>query len=427
MASSAVADDSLQSLVAATPPTRDRYVDALRAAAILVVVLGHWLIAVITLDGGRVSADNALAGVPVLQWLTWAFQVMPLFFVVGGFANRAALERHGTADYLRSRVVRLVAPVAPLALTWFAVGPVLGAAGVSHRTVHLLTRTLGQPLWFLAVYLVVSALAPVLLRAHRRFGIRVPLALLAAVVAVDVLRPPSPLGYLNYLFVFLIAHQLGFLLWDGALLRLPRRLVAMTGGAALAVLVALTTVGGYPTSMVGVPGEARSNMSPPTVCIVVLTVLQLAVALLARPRAQRALQGRRLWTGVVAVNGSIMTIFLWHLSALAVSAAVLLGVLGFPQPASGTTAWWLTRVPWIAAAATVLVVLVVATARFERAGRRSPAGEPNVAVGAGAAALATAAMTVLALRGFELALAPVAATAALAATSRYLKRRRLIG
>jgi hypothetical protein len=34
-------------LVAGTPDTRDRYIDFLRAASILAVVIGHWFISVI--------------------------------------------------------------------------------------------------------------------------------------------------------------------------------------------------------------------------------------------------------------------------------------------------------------------------------------------------------------------------------------------
>src|SRR5687768_616430 len=85
---------TLTQLADSTPDTRDRFIDGVRAFAILVVVLGHWLIATITWDADGITPGNALADLPALQWLTWAFQVMPLFFVVGGFANRASLLAH---------------------------------------------------------------------------------------------------------------------------------------------------------------------------------------------------------------------------------------------------------------------------------------------------------------------------------------------
>ncbi|GGJ74619.1 hypothetical protein GCM10010123_00760 [Pilimelia anulata] len=47
---------------AATPPERDRYVDLLRVVSLGVVVVGHWLMAVVTVEpGGVVRATNLLA------------------------------------------------------------------------------------------------------------------------------------------------------------------------------------------------------------------------------------------------------------------------------------------------------------------------------------------------------------------------------
>ena len=72
------------------PPARNRYVDFLRALSIMAVVSGHWLVAapVIGVDGA-VAGKNLLGVLPWTQWLTWGFQVMPLFFLVGGYSNGA--------------------------------------------------------------------------------------------------------------------------------------------------------------------------------------------------------------------------------------------------------------------------------------------------------------------------------------------------
>ena len=420
--STAAAASSVTQLADATPDTRDRFVDAVRAFAILVVVIGHWLIATITWDGRGIAAGNALAQVPSLQWLTWAFQVMPLFFVVGGFANRASLLAHRrrgepASAYVRSRTLRLTAAVLPLAVTWMVATPLLERAGLDPA----LTKVIAQPMWFLAVYLVVSALAPVTLRLHERHGVTVIAGLAAITLANDVVRLP----YLNYVTVFVAIHQLGYALGDGSLLRLRRSHLVGVAGGALTVLLALTGSGPYPRSMVGVPGERLSNMSPPTACILVLAALQLAAVLLVRPAATRALRRRHLWTGVIAVNSSIMTIFLWHLTALAIGAALLLQPASpFPQPDAGTATWWLTRLPWLAAMTIVLAPLVAVAGRSERtANLRSPAGgtAPSSAATAVALATAAAALTAFALFGFG------GTTAGGAAALLYLMRRMLTG
>jgi len=62
-------------LAAATPATRDRYIDLLRVASLGTVVLGHWLMAAVTVgDDGRAEVGNLLAVEPRLQLLTWALQ-----------------------------------------------------------------------------------------------------------------------------------------------------------------------------------------------------------------------------------------------------------------------------------------------------------------------------------------------------------------
>lgn len=82
-------------LAAQTPPDRNRYVDFLRALSILVVITGHWLIAAVTYVDGTLELAKLLAIQPKTQWLTWIFQVMPIFFIVGGYANAVSLASAG--------------------------------------------------------------------------------------------------------------------------------------------------------------------------------------------------------------------------------------------------------------------------------------------------------------------------------------------
>jgi hypothetical protein len=69
----------------------------------------------------------------------------------------------------------------------------------------------------------------------------------------------------------------------------------------------------------------------------------------------------------VLINANIMTLFIWHLTAttLVVLGSYLAGGLGLHfEP--GSTAWWWSRIPWVAANAIVLMPLVLAFGRFER-------------------------------------------------------------
>src|SRR5690348_6107397 len=81
-------------LDAATPPHRDRAVDALRALAIAGVIGGHWLVTALVAGSsnspgqhGTVLSDNSpLASMPWLAPLSWIFQTLAVFFLVGGYA-----------------------------------------------------------------------------------------------------------------------------------------------------------------------------------------------------------------------------------------------------------------------------------------------------------------------------------------------------
>ena len=68
----------------ATPVDRDRAVDALRALAILGVVLGHWLVTALVADGGALHAASPLRHMPWLAPISWVFQTLAVFFLVGG-------------------------------------------------------------------------------------------------------------------------------------------------------------------------------------------------------------------------------------------------------------------------------------------------------------------------------------------------------
>jgi Acyltransferase family len=367
-----LADTSAASRVAAaTPAERDRFADLLRVASIVVVVAGHWLIAVVGWRDGRVEGGNAIALVPGLWLATWLLQVMPLFFFVGGLANLVSARRGGGwAGFVGGRAARLLRPTVAFLAVWTVAAAVLGAAGVPEAVLRPATRLVVQPLWFLGLYLLVVALAPAMLRLHRRFGPAVAVWLALAAAAADLASRVAGLpgldrvGDLNFLLVWLFAHQLGFLYADGTLPGWPRRAHLAMAAGGLAALAVLTGSGAWPRSMVGLPGDQVSNMNPPSLCIVALTVWLVGLAMLVRDPVTRWLHRPRPWTLVVTAGSSLMTLFLWHLTAL-VLAVLVLHPLGLGQPPPGTPAWWALRPLWLLVPAAILAPLVALFARFE--------------------------------------------------------------
>ncbi|MFI8767940.1 acyltransferase [Streptomyces sp. NPDC053792] len=370
---------SARELAAATPATRDRYVDLLRVASLAVVVLGHWLMAAV---GGDGQVGNLLAVVPELQVVTWVFQVMPVFFFVGGFSHALAhRSRPRYAAFLRARLQRLLRPTMVFVGVWGAAALVLQSSGGDGGLTGVALRLVTQPLWFIGIYLAMVAFTPPLLRLHERWGWGAFGALVGGAVAVDVLRFAADLPFvefLNFAFVWLAVHQLGFLRADG-MIRRP----ALLAGAGLVGATALVALGPYPLSMVGMPGEKVSNMAPPTLALLCHGLwLVGAVELLKGPGA-RLVARAGVWRAVVAANGIAMTAFLWHLTAmLGVYGAMLGSGLELPAPASA--AWWVQVPPRFLAAAVLTALLVAVFRRFEAPVPAAPAtdgGGPLAALG----------------------------------------------
>ncbi len=225
--------------------------------------------AVLGWHDGSFTGKNLLEIAPWTHILTWIFQVMPIFFIVGGFTNagswRSAGERGVSyADWLRARSARLLRPALIFVAFWTVLPVLAVAVGLPSGVARTGGREVALPIWFLAVYLLTVAAAPPLLAVHRLFGVRVLMALAAAVVVVDVARYGLGLplvGTMNYAFVWLAVLELGFLWRDGALTR--RRFIpwAMAGGGLLA-LAGLTTLASYPVSMIGLTHAPRSNSLP---------------------------------------------------------------------------------------------------------------------------------------------------------------------
>jgi fucose 4-O-acetylase-like acetyltransferase len=355
---------------AAAGGSRVRAVDAVRAFAILTVVAGHWLAFALRSEDGRLAGQNLLEIWPPAPWLTWFFQVMPLFFVVGGFGNAASWSSRSATttalSWVGARTWRLLLPSLAL-LVAVTVGAVLARGLTSDPApVALALSVIGLPLWFLAVYLVVVATTPVLVDAESRWGLRVPAVLLGGVVAVDVLSVHvgvPVVGLLTYVLFWPGMYALGICWRSGALARPGLPTAFVVGGSV--TLVALVALGPYPVSMVGMVGEEVQNNGPPSAALLALALTQTGLVLLVADRLERWCHRERLWRGVVAVNLVAMSLYLWHMVA-AIGAALVFWALGLVAAAEPPSLqWWLQRPLWYVTCALLLAVLVRLVRRVE--------------------------------------------------------------
>lgn len=222
-----------------TPESRNRLVDFLRAASILAVISGHWLLAAPWVAGGELTLGNMLELTEFTKWLSWAFQVMPVFFLVGGYANAVSWQsalRDGKpySAWLDSRLRRLLLPVLALIGVWIVFAIAARAIGIDPALVEAGSKIALIPVWFLAIYTIVILFVPLSHAAWRRWGFWSFLAPAVLAVIDDALffRGLTGLGWFNYLFIWLAVHQLGYAWRDGRLPSSLARLACGCGGLA---------------------------------------------------------------------------------------------------------------------------------------------------------------------------------------------------
>ena len=374
-----------------TPDTRNRYVDFLRAISILVVVVGHWLMAAPQVVGDDIAFNHLLSTTSWTHYLTWILQVMPLFFLVGGYANAASwrsarLRGEPYGAWLRARLRRLVLPVLPLLAVWGVGAYALFESGLDPDLIRLGSQAALVPLWFLATYLAVVALTPVTLRAWDRFGYKSLLVTAVLAGLMDLISLGfgfTAAGYLNYLFVWGTVHGVGYAWADSRLGGVTHRLILSAAG--LLTAATLVVLGPYPVAMVGLDTETVTNSQPPKVTLIALALFQTGLALALEGPVRRWLARDRVWAPVVMINAQIMTIYLWHMTAmvLMIGGLILTGGFGLGVEVD-TSTWWLTRPLWLAALAAVTLPFMAGLSRFERPGadlRPSPrVWRPVVAV-----------------------------------------------
>ena len=306
------------------PPGRDRAVDVARLASLVVVMFGHCALLLATIDDGGVRIGNILGALPALTPITWVLQVMPLFFLAGGAAGaygyRAATP---WGSWLFTRAQRLCRPVFWYLAAW-SLGLLVVRATLGESSEARLGGESVALLWFLGIYLITLAGVPALTRLSSGRSIAVLLTvLLVATAAVDGIRftvgvPMA--GVANFVFVWLIPMAIG--------VAYARRLIAVRSAAVVAVAaftvqIVLVAVGPYEVALVVTGAERISNVSPPTLVLAMQCLwMSNAFVLLAAPIRRWALR-RRVWHVVALGNAGAMTLYLWHIPAIAVTACGL--------------------------------------------------------------------------------------------------------
>ena len=362
---------SAAALAAQTPTGRNRAVDLYRAAAMAIVAVGHWLGMVVVIRRGELDGGNLLDFSPEYGWVTWIGQVMPLFFFVGGFASATSLrsaERRGVrpADWIATRLRRMVTPAAALAGLWavaIAVGAALGGFGI----ITIGAAGAAIPLWFLANYTIDTALAPFTFRWFRAH----PVLLVGALLAIFGLAEAARFAHVPMLpeiswVVGWLGFQVAGFAWQDGRLPTGRALVALAG-TFWALALAAVTLGPWPVTMLHHGGLEHSPTHPPSTALILFGLAYSFTAAALAPAVTRWLErSARAWRITIAANAVSMSVYLWHMTAAVAVAGVAYALGLIPDVEPGTSAWWWTKIPFLLVNLVVLVPIVRRVAPIEQ-------------------------------------------------------------
>lgn len=340
---------------------RNHVVDVARAASVVVVVVFHGLLYQVRLVG-QVPTVTPWSAPEYLYPLSWVLMIMPLFFVVGGFAHALTIDRMRAsggsyAHFLASRGRRIVGPLVLFLGVCTTLATVAAWAGWADAAITL-SQQLMQLLWFISVYLVIIAIAPMMVRLHDASGVWPMLVLGVVALAIDTwsLRTGEPLvRALNLVTVWPLVHQLGIAYERGWFRRGPAWTPWVAIGAGAGTVAYLVLVAGYPATSVGFPDIPYANIQPPSFAMVALAVAQCGVMGLVERSGWLATLSARAQTVLGTVNALLVTTYLWHIACI-VLAGLGLVILALAVPVAAPV---LLNQLVVALAGLVLVVLLV--------------------------------------------------------------------
>jgi peptidoglycan/LPS O-acetylase OafA/YrhL len=288
---------------------RNRYLDLLRAAAIVRVIVYH------------------LFGWP---WLSIVLPAMGVMFALAGSLTAASLDKRGAGSVVVSRLRRLLPP---LWLLGVLAVPVMLALGWAHEIGGQTPFSAGrlllwivpvgdppgsdknidvwEPLWYIRAYLWFVVLSPVMYRAYKRFGwwaVVAPIGLIAVLDRTGFGLPDLADAAMWDFVTFAACWMAGFAHHDRRLHRTRSWLLVVA--ALLLGAAALYWLNGH-------PGPDGYDLNDVTESQALWSLAFVLIVLRWQPPIGWLARIRPLDRAVTLLNGRAVTIYLWHNIAIA--------------------------------------------------------------------------------------------------------------
>ena len=314
--------------VASTSISRERFIDFTKIIGLLFLIINSFTLLRLQDSGGELFVENLSASSQSLMVVTWFTTGMSLFFFSMGFNNLIAwysnVGRDGSQwNYLVDRINTLLGPV----IVWiFSSTVVLNILSRSDNFPNYLTTSedgimpsiefILWPLWLVSIYLVMVLFAPFTIYLHKKYPYATVLFLITLTILIDNIDFSINLSYLklfNYLFFWIVVHQIGYFFADGKIQKLNLNVFIYVTVFSYGYLFYQMSISESYLSLASYRLTSLNNEDPPTTIYLIASIGLICLFLSAKNIIEKILSNQKMWFIISHIHSNIYTIFLWHI------------------------------------------------------------------------------------------------------------------
>ena len=314
--------------VANTSISRERFIDFTKITGLLFLIINSFSFLRLQDSGGELFVENLSVNSQNLMVVTWFTAGMSLFFFSMGFNNLIAwysnVGRDGSQwNYLVDRINTLLGPV----IVWiFSSTIILNLLSRSENFPNYLTTSedgimpsiefILWPLWLVSIYLVMVLFAPFTIYLHKKYPYATVLSLITLTILIDNIDFSINLSYLklfNYLFFWIVVHQIGYFFADGKIQKLNLNVFIYVTVFSYGYLFYQMSISESYLSLASYRLTSLNNEDPPTTIYLIASIGLICLFLSAKNIIEKILSNQKIWLIISHIHSNIYTVYLWHI------------------------------------------------------------------------------------------------------------------
>ena len=172
------------------------------------------------------------------------------------------------------------------------------------------------PLWLVSIYLVMVLFAPFTIYLHKKYPYATVLSLITITILIDNINFSLSLSYIklfNYLFFWIVIHQIGYFFADGKIQKLNINIFRYITVFTYGYLFYQMSVSESYLSLASYRLTSLNNEDPPTTIYLIASIGLICLFLSVKNIIEKIMNNQKIWLLISHIHSNIYTIYLWHL------------------------------------------------------------------------------------------------------------------